>query len=82
MFHQHISLLTEGTRSAAATQNMAPPNTVPATQSMPARYTEHAVNMRGAQICRLQHGFGQHKVRKCVLFLLPDFGGGGRGGST
>eukprot|EP00904_Undaria_pinnatifida_P007369 jgi/Undpi1/3762/HiC_scaffold_16.g07131.m1 len=25
------------------------------------RYTEHAVNMRAAQICRLQHGFGQHK---------------------
>ncbi|CAM9669143.1 unnamed protein product [Scytosiphon promiscuus] len=28
------------------------------------RYTEHAVNMRGAQICRLQHGFGQHKVAR------------------
>lgn len=28
-----------------------------------ARYTEHAANMRAAQICRLQHGFGQYKVR-------------------
>ncbi|CAM9788914.1 unnamed protein product, partial [Choristocarpus tenellus] len=26
------------------------------------RYTEHAVNMRAIQICRLQHGFGVHKV--------------------
>eukprot|EP00903_Cladosiphon_okamuranus_P013542 g12614.t1 len=30
------------------------------------RYTEHAVNMRGAQICRLQHGFGQHKASYCT----------------
>ncbi|CAM9720967.1 unnamed protein product [Ectocarpus sp. 6 AP-2014] len=28
------------------------------------RYTEHAINMRAVQICRLQHGFGQHKARK------------------
>ncbi|CBN76999.1 MORN domain repeat containing protein [Ectocarpus siliculosus] len=26
------------------------------------RYTEHAINMRAVQICRLQHGFGQHKT--------------------
>lgn len=31
------------------------------------RYTEHAINMRGAQICRLQHGFGQHKACHSVL---------------
>ncbi|CAM9884564.1 unnamed protein product [Pylaiella littoralis] len=28
------------------------------------RYNEHAINMRGAQICRLQHGFGQHKASR------------------
>lgn len=43
------------------------------------RYTEHAINMRGAQICRLQHGFGQHKVclvtnSWCVLTVWGAFG--------
>ncbi|CAN0074684.1 unnamed protein product [Ascophyllum nodosum] len=28
------------------------------------RYTEHVVNMRAARICRLPHGFGQHKVAR------------------
>lgn len=36
--------------------------TVCCAMSCHGRYTEHAINMRGAQICRLQHGFGQHKV--------------------
>ena len=45
-----------------ATRNIASAHALSASHSVLARYTEHAVNMRAAQICRLQHGFGQVKV--------------------